>query len=306
MEVPRRSINFVEHGDGFTIVSLVCEDLAQIDNVAEVIRSVGPTIVTTPLLDGPQLNSRWAARYASVLADDPGSAVLTLTSAGMARRSRPHGRDQVPVIALWKDPVRGLREIQLEAGAQGVLLTICYDRITRRSADFRRPIDNAIECFAVAVHQVRASNRSLEQSNVQSGTPAPPVLKAEELTILTGWTQALAEALVYEPERVETLLTDAQAGAPWRAALGMAELAPRLSEALRFLRGVVRAVTPPDGIPTADALLISLQAERPEERGLETWVRRVLRSTLEPVCARQADKTHLSTAPGSATTGLPL
>jgi hypothetical protein len=300
MEVPRRTINFVEHGDGVMIVSLVCEDLAQIDNVAEVIRSVGATLVFTPLLDGPQLNSRWAARYASVLADDPGSAVLTLTSAGMARRSRPHGLDPLPVIALWKDPVRGLREIQLEAGAQGVLLTVCYDRITRRSADCRRPVDNVIECFAVAVHQVRASNRSLEQSNVQSGTPAPPVLEAEELTILTGWTQALAEALVHEPERIETLLTDAQAGAPWRAAFGMAELSPRLSEALRFLGGVVRGVAPPGGIPTAHALLISLGADRPEEQGLEMLVHRVLRSTLEPVCARQADKTHLSTAPGSA------
>jgi hypothetical protein len=136
---------------------------------------------------------------------------------------------------------------------------------------------------------VQASKRSLEQANVQSETPAPPELKAEELTILTGWTQALAEALVYEPKRVETLLTEAQAGAPWRAALGMAELAPQVSEALRLLGGIVRAVTPPDGIPTADALLVALQADRPKERGLETWVRRVLRSTLEPVCARHAD-----------------
>ena len=78
MEVPRRSIQFVEAGGGDTLVSLVCEDLAQIDDVADVLRSVGPTLVVTPLLDGPQLSSRWAARYASVLADDPGSAVLTL------------------------------------------------------------------------------------------------------------------------------------------------------------------------------------------------------------------------------------
>jgi hypothetical protein len=34
------------------MVSLVCEDLAQIDDVAELIRSVGPTVVITPLLDG--------------------------------------------------------------------------------------------------------------------------------------------------------------------------------------------------------------------------------------------------------------
>ena len=110
-DVPRRSIQFVELGDEITIVSLVCEDLAQINDVAEVIRSVGPTFVYTPLLDGPQLSSRGAARYASVLADDPGSGVITLTSFGMVQRSRPHGRDSSPVVALCKSPVRGSREI---------------------------------------------------------------------------------------------------------------------------------------------------------------------------------------------------
>ena len=85
----RRSLQFVTLGEEITIVSLVCEDLAENDQVAEVIRDVGPTGVITVLLDGPQLTSRWAARYASVLADDPGSAVLTLTSFGMVQRSRP-------------------------------------------------------------------------------------------------------------------------------------------------------------------------------------------------------------------------
>src|SRR5262249_25417265 len=123
MDVPRRTVQFVEGGDGVTLAFVVCEDLAQIDEVAEVLRSVGPTIVITPLLDGPQLSSRWAARYASVLADDPGSAVLTLTSYGMAQRCRPRGRDFSPIIALWKDSARGTREIPLESGAHGVLLT---------------------------------------------------------------------------------------------------------------------------------------------------------------------------------------
>jgi hypothetical protein len=99
MDVPRLAVTFTEVAE-LTSVSLVCEDLAQNDDVAALIRSVGPTIVLTVLLDGPQLTSRWAARYASVLADDPGSAVLTLTSFGMARRSRPHGHDASAVIAL--------------------------------------------------------------------------------------------------------------------------------------------------------------------------------------------------------------
>ena len=92
MEVPRRSVQFVELAGAVTMTSLICEDLAQADEVASVIRSVGPTIVVAPLLDGPQLSSRWGARYAGVLADDPGSAVVTLTSFGMTQRSRPPGR----------------------------------------------------------------------------------------------------------------------------------------------------------------------------------------------------------------------
>ena len=118
MDVPRRSLQLLQVGE-ITIASLVCEDLAQNDGVAEIIRSVGPSIVVAVLLDGPQLTSRWAARYASVLADDPGSAVLTLTSYGMVQRSRPPGHDPSSVVALWKDPERGTREISLEPGAQG-------------------------------------------------------------------------------------------------------------------------------------------------------------------------------------------
>ena len=48
MEVPRRSVQFVELGDGVMLASLVCEDLAQTDEVASVIRAVGPMIVVIP------------------------------------------------------------------------------------------------------------------------------------------------------------------------------------------------------------------------------------------------------------------
>jgi len=268
------------------MVSLVCEDLAQIDDVAEVIRSVGPTVVVTPLLDGPQVTSRWAARYASVLADDPGSAVLTLTSFGMAQRCRPNGRDASSVVALWKDPVRGSREIPLEAGAQGVLLTVCGDRTTRSSADGRSPVDNVTHYFDVAVHQVRASTTELASPNSPLGTSAPPVLDIDELTILTSWAQALAEAVGRAPECIETLMANAQAGNPWRAAFGIAEPSPRLAEAIDFVVDLVQGVAPPGYAPTLDELLISAREDRPDELGLERLVRRVLRSALEQFCNR--------------------
>ena len=160
-EVPRRSVQFVELGDGVTLASLVCEDLAQSDDVAGVIRSVGPMIVVTPLLDGPQLGSRWAARYAGVLADDPGSAVLTLTSFGMAQRSRPPGFSRSPVVALWKGPGQATREIPLEPGAQGILLSANAARAAKRSFDGRRPLEDGSEFFSASVRQIRPSSTGL-------------------------------------------------------------------------------------------------------------------------------------------------
>jgi hypothetical protein len=122
MAVPRRVVQVVELDEGVTLVSLVCEDLARLDEVADLLRAIGPTLVVVTLLDGPQLASRWAARYASVLADDPGSAVVTITSFGFVDRSRPAGRPPSRVVSLWKDPVRILREIPLDVDAHAALI----------------------------------------------------------------------------------------------------------------------------------------------------------------------------------------
>jgi hypothetical protein len=222
IEVPPRSVQFVEFGDGVTLASLVCEDLAQTDDVTGVIRSVGPMIVVTPLLDGPQLSSRWAARYASVLADDPGSAVLTLTSFGMAQRSGLPGQNPSPVVALWKSPRQQTREISLEPGAQGILLSASIARATRRSFDGRRPSDSAMEFSGVSVQQVRAASTGTESQYSLTGS-SWPMLAAEELTILASWTQAAAEALTFAPERIRAVIADTRAGAPWRAELGIRE-----------------------------------------------------------------------------------
>jgi hypothetical protein len=288
MDVPRRVVQFIELGEHATLASLVCEDLAQIDDVAEVIRSVGPTAVITLLLDGPQLTSRWAARYASVLADDPGSAVMTLTSFGMAQRSRPQGRSPSPVIALWKDPVRGAREIALEAGAQGVILTVCGDRVARGSADGRCPADNAIDWFDVAVHQVRASTAGLEHPAHPLGTQTSRVLETEDLTVLTGWAQAVAEGLAYAPEHAPALLAEAKAGAAWRLTLGLAEPSAQLCKSIDCIDRIVRTATSPGSPPTFDAALAALGEDPPGEERLDRLARRVLRSTLEQSLARRA------------------
>ena len=288
MEVPRRSIEIVEVGEGSTVVSLVCEDLAQIDDVADVLRSVGPMTVITPLLDGPQLSSRWAARYASVLADDPGSTVLTLTSYGLAQRSRPAGMNASPLIAMWKDPGRGIREIPLEPGAQGVLVSASADRATRCTSDGRRPVRNGSEFFDVSVCQIRASRTGSRPPAHRGGSPAPPVLEREELTILTSWAEALSEALTFAPEHVEAISTNAHSGARWRARLGISEPSPRLDQAIDSIHQALGTTTLADRVPAPDAVLAAIQDTGPGERRLDRLARRVLRSAIEQRQTRKA------------------
>jgi hypothetical protein len=287
MEVPRRAIQFLEVAE-LTLATLVCEDLSQNGDIAELIRSVGPTALITVLLDGPQLNSRWAARYASVLADDPGSAVLTLSSFGMVQRSRPHDRDASRVIALWKDPTKGVREIPLEPGAQGVVLTICTDRGTRRSADGRWPVDNGISLFDAAVHQIQASSTGSRPRQPRSATPTAHVLETEEVTILTGWAEAVSEAAAHGPERIDALLAEGRAGAAWRAAMRLPEPSPPLAAALESLSRLVGATAVPPGKSQFDAMLAMCAQDQPGEQTLDGLVRRVLLAMLEERASRES------------------
>lgn len=86
---------------------VICEDLARPDPVGDLLRAVGPNLVIALLMDGPQIKERWSARYATTLAEDPGFSVLSLTSAGMSKLSRPSsGVNRSKVIGLWKDVLR--------------------------------------------------------------------------------------------------------------------------------------------------------------------------------------------------------
>ena len=278
MAVPRRAVQVVELADGVTLVWLVCEDLARLDEVADLLRAIGPTLVSVTLLDGPQLASRWAARYASVLADDPGSAVVTLTSFGFVQRSLPAGRPPSRVVSLWKDPVRGLQEITLDAEAHAVLAHIQIGRTTRHTADGRPPVANTADVTAERVRQIRAVDRG---DHTAVATPEVPVdrepvasLEAVELTILTGWAEAIAEALAASPDQLTTILDDARTGAPWRREFGIAEPSADLASALEDLARIVVS-----GTPTVDAMLTATN-ESPRDSPHRHVVRAVLRSTL--------------------------
>jgi hypothetical protein len=286
MELPRRAVEFVEVAE-LTAACLVCEDLAQNDDIGGLLRLVGPTVVFALLLDGPQLSSRWAARYASVLADDPGSAVLTLSSFGMVQRSRPHSHEASRVVALWKDSSGGVREIPLETGAHAVLLTVCMDRATRRSADGRWPVDNGTTCFQVATQQIRASGEVSSAGSARSTSPIHGLLESGDLTVLTAWAEAVSEILESRADRIEGLFAEAGAGASWRSDLGLPEPSRELCRALDSLEELVRSAESPGAPPSFEGVLRVAEQEREEDAGLDGLVRRALLSTLEQRLTRR-------------------
>ncbi|WKZ83256.1 MAG: hypothetical protein QY307_03180 [Acidimicrobiia bacterium] len=138
IELPPRTLQIIDVGAGGTAAPLVCEDLARMDEVSDLLRRIGPSLVVAVLLDGPQLATRWPHRYASVITDETGSAVLTLSSFGMVRRSRPQGTRASRVVALWNDPSSGLHEITLGRGAGAILITVSAERRSAWTADGRR------------------------------------------------------------------------------------------------------------------------------------------------------------------------
>jgi hypothetical protein len=137
IDVRERLLHVIDVGAGVTVAPLVCEDLARLDEVADLIRRIGPSLVVAVLLDGPQLAARWPCRYSSVLADEPGSAVLTLTSLGMAARSRPPGTRRSRVVAHWNTRTDGLHELELAPGAAALLVTASVEGQTLWTADGR-------------------------------------------------------------------------------------------------------------------------------------------------------------------------
>jgi hypothetical protein len=142
------------------------------------------------------------------------------------------------------------------------------------------------EYFAVNVYQVRAGPAKSLLSDIRPTPLGPRALENDGLTILTGWAQALAEALVYDPDCVEALLADAQGKTQWRTKLGLPEPSPQISHAIHFVSQAVRAVDSQNGNLTLDALHISLLEDGPAENALDRLARRVIRSALEQVMTR--------------------
>jgi len=137
IDVASRRCHFYVFRNGASMAVLICEDLARIDPVQAVVRAVGPNLVIALLMDGPQLERRWPGRYATVLADDPGSAVLTLTSLGLIRRSSMPSEKGNRSIALWKETLGTARELELPDGCLSLLLTLSPEKEENVTSDGR-------------------------------------------------------------------------------------------------------------------------------------------------------------------------
>ena len=144
--LPSRPLNFINLDD-MTWCALICEDLARQEPASEIMRAVAPNMVVALLMDGPQHKDRWSARYASGLADDPGSSVLTVTNLGFVLRSkRLDQSNSVPrdaVIALWRDAIGGPQEIDMRADHTACVLTLVVQGRQEYSADGRGDGGNA-------------------------------------------------------------------------------------------------------------------------------------------------------------------
>ncbi len=127
MPIGQRKLHFFRVRRSSVLSVLICEELARSDPCHSILRSVAPNLIFALLMDGPQIEQRWPAKYASTLADDPGSAVLSFTSYGLIDRSNKQGHhDASHAIALWKDDTGHMQQIDLPPGPgfRGVLLSL--------------------------------------------------------------------------------------------------------------------------------------------------------------------------------------
>jgi hypothetical protein len=138
LDILSRSLDVFVFRRDSALTTLICEDLARVDPCQELVRSIGPNLVVALLMDSAQIKERWPARYATVLAEDPGSSVLTVTSRALIDRVNAEGEwGSSNAIALWRDDSGHLRSIQAPPTADAVLLTLAGDRRKEKTLDGR-------------------------------------------------------------------------------------------------------------------------------------------------------------------------
>ena len=196
IEIGDRRLLFLVLRPWLVTAVLICEDLARHDPVGELLRGVGPHLVVALLMDGPQLANRWSSRYAAVLADDPGSSVISISSLGMVGLSRPDSNTPVNrTVALWKDGSDGgARELSIPDNAAALALTISVKYHGELTADARKDGDSAASPILTGVHAISLRDK---------GTPVEPQTPTKVHFLAAHEAAALARLV--QQNTIETL-----------------------------------------------------------------------------------------------------
>lgn len=145
IDITSRSLDMVSFRPGATMTTLICEDLARVDPCQGAVRAVGPTLLFALLMDGSQLAVRWPGRYATVLAEDPGCSVLTVSSLGLINRTRLANGSRPPwSVALWRDDASGPAEIVMRPGHHAVSFVVRPEWRTECTLDGRQDRNQAL------------------------------------------------------------------------------------------------------------------------------------------------------------------
>ena len=226
-----------------------------------------------------------------MLADDPGTAVLTLTANGMVERSRPTGMPPSSVVALWKDPTRGLREISLDPGATGVLVSVAATRARRRVADGRTPVDNATGLMVAGVFPVHPAQEVVPHATAERtrdrGGPRRAGPHDRDRDGPTRWPRRWSTL----PTRWARWSTTRGRALPGAASSALPEPSASLARALTAVADTVAAADAGANGARDAAILALLQTAPADGDAPASLARAVLRSALE---ARQDARSVVS------------
>jgi hypothetical protein len=137
-DINKRELHFFQIAEDTVFTSLICEDLARNDPCHDIIRAIAPNLVFALLMDGPQLATRWPARFAGSLADDPGCTVLTFTSYGLIERSNcQFPESEKHAVGLLRDSAGVTTEIVLPKGKDAVIVSLQSKRAKDKTMDGR-------------------------------------------------------------------------------------------------------------------------------------------------------------------------
>lgn len=137
--IAQREIHFFHFRKTSVLTSMICEDLARSDPCHDILRAIGPNLLFALLMDGPQTENRWPARYAATLADDPGTSVLTVTSMGLIDRTNKAKLFPKPsfTVAMWRDETGVTKSLSLDEGSKSLLLTLKPHAVVDQTIDGR-------------------------------------------------------------------------------------------------------------------------------------------------------------------------